>query len=351
MRTGPEHAIKLPSARSGHVWLAAAVMLGALVGASLEPLRWPDGETALATDVKLLGWLVVAVLCCSTGAMAWLAFGRELPRARVGSPPMLETQAPINQAYEPASAPPPRPADEPEPRAPLMPAAHPASESPAPPVRESDPGTNGPFLAALDYLGHAQATIRVGGILAIERAARASANPADLTACAGTLAAYVQQFAASDIPPKAHPGFDVVAALAVLTRLLPAQGDVRDLVNLRRTRLAGLELPHADFSRFHMENSDLSGADLRGCNLSGVNFRGADLRGALLAGAVFTGASLRAADLTGAILSDGEFGPADLSLAGNLAAVQLLHVRYQPNRPPLLPAGLRPPLQSAAVAV
>lgn len=345
------------------VWLAAVIVLGIVIGWSLGPLHWSDGATALAADLKLLGWLVVAVLCSSTGAMAWLTFERQLPDANAGHTHMLESQVPISQAFEPPSEPIDRPEDGAESRAPAAPIAKTESESPAPPISESDPApeipaqhippqtANDPFLEALDYLGHTQATVRVGSILAIERVARSSRNPANMIACAGTLAAYIQQFAASDRPPKTHPTFDVVAALAVLTRLLPARDAVRDQVNLRRTRLAGLELTHADFSRFHLENADLSGADLRGSNLGGVNFRGADLRGALLSGANFSGAGLRHADLTGAILSDDEFGPADLSRVGNLAANQLLHVRYQPNRPPRLPDGLHAPLQTAAVAV
>ncbi len=338
-------------------------MLGAVIGLSLDPLRWPDGATPLTVDLKLLGWLVVAVLCSSTGAMVWLTFERQLPDANPGSTHMLESQVPISQAFEPSSGRLEQPETGVETCAPAVSAASGQAESPGPSASESPPApeiptptvspqpANDPFLAALDYLGHTQATVRVGGILAIERVARSSRSPADLMACAGTLAAYIQQFAAHDRPPKAHPGFDVVAALAVLTRLLPTRDAVRDQVNLRRVRLSGLELTHADFSRFHLENADLSGADLRGSNLGGVNFRGADLRGALLSGANFSGASLRHADLTGAIFSDEEFGPADLSRAGNLAANQLLHIRYQPSLPPRLPAGLHAPLQTSAVAV
>ena len=206
-----------------------------------------------------------------------------------------------------------------------------------------------PFLAALDYLGHSQATVRIGGILALERWVR---QGGDLQPCVGTLTAYVQQWTGADVEDhKKRPGFDVVAALAVLARLLPSGDPMRNLADLRRTHLAGLELPDADLSRFHLEHANLSGADLRGANFSGVNFRGADLRGALLSGAGFSGASLRGADLTGAVLSDDEFGAADLSMTGNISAAQLVHIRYLPACPPRLPAGMRLTNQNTAVAV
>lgn len=310
---------------SGGLLFALALALGVGFGGSLDPITWPAGESTLSAGVKMLGWLVVAALSLCVGAMAMLAFGPALAKPLPG----VEVE---DGAGMPEPIPQPAPA-----MAPSLAVSAPA------PFTQKDP-----FLAALDYLDHAQATVRIGGILALERAA---GRDDALIVCAGTLTAYVQQWAGQDAKPGARPGFDVLAALAVLSRLLPPGGVERDLVDLRRTQLSGLELPGADFSRFHLENAALCGADLRGCNLSGVNFRGADLRGALLAGAVFTGASLRAADLTGAILSDDEFGPADLAMAGNLAAAQLLHVRYQPNRPPRLPAGLHAPLQNAAVAV
>lgn len=354
MRTALKYTVNI--GLSDGVLFATALVIGATVGLSLEP--WRAIEFPATPDVKLLGWLVVVVLCLSIGAMAWLTSGRRLSGANFGGTHMLEPQAPINQAFEPSSRPIDRPEGGPESRVQAVNIESADFESRTSDKSQSEPlaacgispaEIKDPFLAALDYLGHAQATVRIGGILALERAAK---QEDVMTACAGTLCAYIQQWAGPDtITPGKRPGYDVTAAMAVLSRLLAPGVADRDLVDLRRTQLAGLELSGADFSRYHLENSNLSGADLRGVNFSGVNLRGADLRGAQLAGAVFANASLRSADLTGAILSDDEFGSADLSMAGNITATQLLHIRFHPGRPPRLPAGLHPPLQNAAVAV
>lgn len=307
-------------------WFAAAVVLGVVWGFSVAPVHLPS-EAVAGTGLELLGWMLVAVLCLCMAILAWIFMSRNGDKT---FDTVLPQPAPLTVSAFSSEATPSAPQAE------SMPQAQP-------------PEIKDPFLAALDYLGHAQATVRIGGILALERWGR---QGGDLQPCVGTLTAYVQQWTGADVEDhKKRPGFDVVAALAVLTRLLPSGDPMRNLADLRRTHLAGLELPDADLSRFHLEHANLSGADLRGANFSGVNFRGADLRGALLSGAVFAGASLRGADLTGAVLSDDEFGAADLSMTGNISAAQLAHIRYLPACPPRLPAGMRLPNQNMAVAV
>ena len=317
MRTAPEYILN-PALRD-RTWFIGAIALGVVWGFSVEPLHISADESTVS-GLKLLAWLIVAVLCLCLVIMAWVLFpggGRE-------SAAVAPASVIIKDMATPADA-------------------------PVAAARPDPPQGNDPFLAALDYLGHGQATVRIGGILALERLVRQGGDP---RACTGTLAAFVQQWAGGTADkPVRRPGYDVVAALAVLSRLLPSGDPLRNLADLRRVNLAGLELPDADLSRFHLEHADLSGADLRGVNFRGVNFRGADLRGAQLSGAVFTGASLRGADLTGAVLSDDEFGPADFSKAGNISAAQLLHIRYHPARPPRLPAGMQLTSQSAAIAV
>lgn len=324
MRTAPENILE-PRIGDG-AWFAAAVVLGVVWGFSVEPVHLPSVAVA-GTGLEFLGWMLVAVLCLCMAIMAWIFMSRNEEK-RFGA--VLLQPTPLTVSAFPPKAPPSMQRPEPVPQA------------------EPDE-IKDPFLAALDYLGHSQATVRIGGILALERWVR---QGGDLQPCVGTLTAYVQQWTGADVEDhKNRPGFDVVAALAVLARLLPSGDPMRNLADLRRTHLAGLELPDADLSRFHLEHANLSGADLRGANFSGVNFRGADLRGALLSGAVFAGASLRGADLTGAVLSDDEFGAADLSMTGNISAAQLVHIRYLPACPPRLPAGMQLTNQSAAVAV
>lgn len=334
MRTGFE---KSPYSGPGNgVWFAAAVVLGALWGFSVEPVALPDGALA-ASGLKFYGWALVGVLILCLCLMGWMWRGQTSDTLYQAD---YLKSGPLTVMAMPAR----RPASPPDSAQP-----EPVAQSENPPSTEEavQPAPHDPFLAALDYLGHAHATVRIGGILALERMVR---QGGDRQSCVGTLAAYIQQWADAGTD-RQRPGFDVAAALAVLTRLLPNGDALRNLADLRRTNLSGLELTDADMSQFHFEHANLSGADLRGVNFCGVNFRGADLRGAQLAGAVFAGASLRGADLTGAVLSDDEFGAADLSMAGNISAAQLLHIRYLPARPPRLPAGMQLTNQTAAVAV
>lgn len=294
-------------------WFAAAVLLGVAAGYVLGPVRLP-AEALSEPGLKLLGWFIAGVLCLCLGIMARFFFSE--PSVSAAASPAAESVT-MDVTPRPAAPTEPAPAD--------------------------------PFLAALDYLGHSQATVRIGGILALERIVR---HGGDVQACTGMLAGYVQQWAGEAAAKSGgRPGYDVVAAIAVLSRILAPGDAMRNLADLRRTHLSGLELPDANLSRFHLEHADLSGADLRGVNFSGVNFRGADLRGAQLSGAVFAGASLRGANLTGAVFSDDEFGAADLSRAGNISASQLLHIRYHPASPPRLPAGMQLPAQTMARAV
>lgn len=338
------------------VWFAAALALGAVWGFSVEPVHLPAAAVPGLAQLKLLGWLIVAVLCLVTGAVGWLILRNPLEatgRDESGRPPQDPPAMSANPFRSAAGNGNMAEALHPFPQADPEPCVEPAQTSPQnapPPMAPSALAeARDSFLAALEFLGHAQATVRIGGILALERSAR---QGGDLRACTGTLGAYVQQWAGAESPSgRSRPGFDVTAALAVLSRLLPSGDPLRNLADLRRAHLAGLELTDADLSRFHLEHADLSGADLRGANLSGVNFRGANLRGALLSGAVFAGSSLRGADLTGAVLSDDEFGPADLSQAGNLSAAQLQHIRYHPVSPPRLPPGRQLGMADMAEAV
>lgn len=335
------------------VWFMAAIAAGIIWGFSVEPLSLPYQQNG-ADQLHFYGWMLVSLLCLCLGMMYWMLLYRQADiglQAMVLKPGPLTVMAmPARSAGpmpQPAPASEPEPVSEPQPQPPVDPDASLQNEAEAPAEKPLRSENSDPFLAALDYLGHAHATVRIGGVLALERLVR---QGGDLHACVGTLSAYVQQWADCETRHK-RPGYDVGAALAVLTRLLPSGDALRNLADLRRANLAGLELTDADMSYFHLEHSDLSGADLRGCNFNGVNFRGADLRGAQLAGASFSGASLRGADLTGAILSDDEYGAADFSMAGNVSAAQLQHVRYHPARPPRLPAGMQLPNQTSAVAV
>lgn len=202
---------------SDGTWFTAAIVLGAVLGFGAGPLFLPP-EAIAGTGLKFLGWMVVAVLCLCLGIMARLMTFRKDEPSTMDAVFLRPAPSTIMDAPSVAPAPASTPSE-----------------------NKENPGCNeirDPFLAALDYLGHAQATVRIGGILALERVAR---QGGDLRICAGTLAAYVQQWAEVEKRDK-RPAYDVVAALAVLSRLLPSSDPLRNLADLRRTNLAGLEL-------------------------------------------------------------------------------------------------------------
>ena len=86
------------------------------------------------------------------------------------------------------------------------------------------------------------------------------------------------------------------------------RAEQRELPDLSRAGLRGLDL-----SGFNLSHADLQGADLRGTNFSQANLSGANLEGANLFKAVLDGA-----DLTGAFLQEAQFlNCAQLTLTRN----------------------------------
>lgn len=90
--------------------------------------------------------------------------------------------------------------------------------------------------------------------------------------------------------------------------------------DLRKSKLAGIQAPGADFSGADLSSANLSGGDLSGANLSGAKLDGAnlsktDLSGANLDGASLTKAKLEAGNLTGADLSRSNCGGASFRKA------------------------------------
>jgi uncharacterized protein YjbI with pentapeptide repeats len=200
------------------------------------------------------------------------------------------------------------------------------------------------FSRAIDQLGHAEVSVRMGGIYALERIARDSR--VDETTIAEVLSSYVRshsrlpkvqsESARKPLDPEVQPigppegpsswgkrekprkpGADIQAAILALGRTL------RNVpVDLTGSNLAGinfraLSLQDANFINADLRNETLFKADLQraaflGCDLRQVNANGADLREAKLAGAnlekaVFFGADLRQAffygsNMRGAVL-------------------------------------------------
>jgi hypothetical protein len=120
------------------------------------------------------------------------------------------------------------------------------------------------------------------------------------------------------------PATDVQAALSVIGRRKPGDGDV----NLSGANIHGANLSGANLSGAFLSNANLSEAALNSANLAGlevsagvirftdlrgVNLGLADLGGANLSVTELTHADLHGADLRNATLKDADLGDADLT--------------------------------------
>lgn len=209
------------------------------------------------------------------------------------------------------------------------------------------------YAAAVDLLGSADVTVRVGGAHAL--GALLADAPASHDMVVRTLTALVREHAPArgddrpggpdgDEPDDTErPAGDVRAALTVLARR-PRRGEAEPL-DLSDTRLAGAdlsearlvgaflfgaELHHVDLSGADLTGAQMSHADLRGARmlearlpradlsatrLDDTDLTGADLREARVAGAGLRGALLLGARLEGATLSESDLREAALDEA------------------------------------
>jgi hypothetical protein len=178
------------------------------------------------------------------------------------------------------------------------------------------------YSRAIEHLGSESRDVRIGGVYALERVARNSAEDRD--AIVAVLCAYIRGH--SPWPPVdaddgdeevlrslAIRANDVQVALTALGRLVGAAGDPDVAIprtDLRYARLSRLNLGQARLSHANLRRARIHGADLRGAlmadtdlglaDLGSSDLRGADLRGVDLRGANLTGARLEGATLHGA---------------------------------------------------
>jgi uncharacterized protein YjbI with pentapeptide repeats len=203
------------------------------------------------------------------------------------------------------------------------------------------------FTRAIDQLGNKELDVRLGGIYALERIAKGSAD--DRGPIMEVLTAYVREHA--PWPPRptkeaeeeaeeagsaehraphddedARINTDVQAVIAVLGRREPS-GRQEHRLDLSSADLKGARFAEAPdeghferaiFSRTRLENATLhrvilTGADLTGADLTGADLTGATLADADLQGADLTGANLEGADLTGANLEAAHLKEANLA--------------------------------------
>jgi uncharacterized protein YjbI with pentapeptide repeats len=176
------------------------------------------------------------------------------------------------------------------------------------------------YTKAVAQLGDAQVEVRLGGIYALERLMKDSAE--DAPTVVEVLAAFVRErapmsaFTASGHDGSAdavRPSADVQAAVTVLGRREERPSDPR--VDLRHTDLRGIELLRARLNRADMSGACLREADLAGIHLQDALLFNTDLRDANLSNAHLEGAHLGKASLERAVLQGGHFVRAILSEA------------------------------------
>ena len=153
------------------------------------------------------------------------------------------------------------------------------------------------FTKAIEQLGHEAIDVRLGGIYALERIARDSAD--DYPQVVEVLTAYVRDHAPLGDRPRDSPDTDVQAVLTVLGRRSVTHEHEPSLnlgatdlgsADLRRANLSGASLAGARLFMAYLQRADLKDADLFWANLEFASLENADL----------SGTTLHAADLTAA---------------------------------------------------
>jgi uncharacterized protein YjbI with pentapeptide repeats len=191
------------------------------------------------------------------------------------------------------------------------------------------------FTRAIDQLGSRELDVRLGGIYALERIARDSAD--DHPQVVEVLTAYVRghaawQPAADGDERQRIPRLptDVQAAMSVLGRRDPTRDrpeialdltntDLRRLrllgeqVHLEGVQLFGAHLEGAVLVEAHLDGAYLSHAHLEGASLADVSLDSAELQEAHLDGVLLNVANLAHADFTGASLQGADLTAADLT--------------------------------------
>jgi uncharacterized protein YjbI with pentapeptide repeats len=171
------------------------------------------------------------------------------------------------------------------------------------------------FTRAIDQLGKTNEEgeklfeIRLGGIYALERIARESAE--DYWPIMEVLTAYVRQHAPRRREEERGGEADAAVEKNIvegssgkskITEDLTLNPDIQAIMTVlrRRTRYFG----HGEPEPLNLRETHLSGADLRGADLREANLRHVNLQKARLSGAKLHNARLQGAILTGAILAE-----------------------------------------------
>lgn len=162
---------------------------------------------------------------------------------------------------------------------------------------QSEEDAAGRFKSAAELLGERDAA--VAAIYLLESVARDAPRHYH-GPIVELLSAYVRSHTREQAGDEARPSADVQAALTVLGRRTPREGEPE--IRLSRTHLRGASLRGG-----HFERARFRGAHLENTRFEGAQLQGAKFRGAFLQGADFRSDSdlgLPAADLTEAEFPD-----------------------------------------------
>ena len=175
------------------------------------------------------------------------------------------------------------------------------------------------FTRAVDQLGSDIVSVRLGGIYALERIARDSAEDhwpviQVLVGCVPRRPSLDKQ--PLEDPPNRSTPTDIQAILGVLGRLNTKYADPARMLDLREADLRGADLTHVNFRAAILIEADfrnvrLNHAKFQGANLTLADFRCANLQNADLQGTSLGLADFRGADLTCTNLQNAELNGAD----------------------------------------
>lgn len=213
---------------------------------------------------------------------------------------------------------------------------------------------------ALEQLASDTPSIRLGGILGLERIAHT--HEEERENIIQILSARIREIAAED--KEAEERKYIETAVFILAGIAEPLADMKVwLCRLQKANLRSFSLDGMDLSHFQMEKADfgytrLAGTWLAQTNLEGAIFEGAYLDGANLENAKmdntdFTGAQMNGANLTGTWLDGANFEGANISGANFRGASYLTQeqldqaVCEESNPPRNLPEGLTPPASFA----
>lgn len=177
------------------------------------------------------------------------------------------------------------------------------------------------FNKAVDHLGQANMSIRLGGIYALARIAADSEK--DASTVTQILTAYIREATASSSLPS--PAQDVKSILDMLGAAPWAQETLKDI---SQSQLQGLELKHADLRGWNLTNVSLRETNLEHSCLDGATLAGANLSNAYLRDCSFKSANLTAADFTGAVLRHADLQEASI-FGANFDGASLLQANFR----------------------